>query len=166
MKRGTQVPVKLQQWFNIFFAQQMGISMSMTVKAIQYVYGNNALGATQIRHWFRQFKSGRNCIVDLPRKPKERTGRTPANIAKVKALLDQDRRHSITCLSANTGIPWSTCRKIVRWDLELVQRSAKFVPHLLKEGEMQKHLRISGLMLDKLRTEPDFLSTVITMDES
>ena len=46
------------------------------------------------------------------------------------------------------------------------RKSAKFVPHLLLPCQMQERLRVSAMMLDKLRAEPDFLNDVITMDES
>ncbi len=166
MKHGTPIPVKLQQRFNVFFAQRMGVSMAVTVKAIQYVYGWNSLSPTQIWHWFWQFQSGRNRVLDLPRKAKENTGRTPQNINKVKELIDQDNRQSISTLSFLTGIPWSMCRKILRWDLKLCKKSAKFVPHLLTEAQMYERFRISSMMLAKIKEEPSFLETVVTMDES
>lgn len=67
MRRGTSVPLKLQQRFNINFSQRMGVLMSVTVRAIQFVYGDAALSAVQIRHWFKRFQGGRDCVVDLPR---------------------------------------------------------------------------------------------------
>ncbi len=166
MKRVTQVPIKLQQRFNIFFAQRMGVLMAVTVKAIQYMYGNNALSPGQIRLWFRLFAAGRNRVVDLPRHAKERTGRSPVNIQKLCTLLQADRRLTISALSQESGIPWSTCKKIVRWDLNMSRKSAKFVPHFLQPAQMQERLRASSLMLDKLRQDPHFLDSVITMDES
>ncbi len=99
MKRGAQVPIKLQQRFNIFFAQRMGVSMAVTVKAVQYVYGDSSLSPGQIRLWFRKFQGGWNTVVDLPRRAKEKTGRTPANIAKVQRLLEGDRHLTISALS-------------------------------------------------------------------
>ncbi len=97
--------------------------MSVTVKAIQYVYGKISLSPAQVRHWFRQFRSGRNRVVDLPRRSKEKTGCTPDNIKKIQDLLSADKRLSIAALSSSIGIPWSTCRKIVRWDLNLTEDS-------------------------------------------
>lgn len=58
------------------------------------------------------------------------------------------------------------CRKILRWDLKLCKKSAKFVPHLLTEAQMYERFRISSMMLAKIKEEPSFLETVVTMDES
>ncbi len=144
----------------------MGVLMSVTVRAIQFVYGDAALSAVQIRHWFKRFQGGRDCVVDLPRWAKDRTGRTQANIDKVRAALDQDRCLSITALSVACEIPWSTCRKIVKLDLKLSRKAAKFVPHLLQEPQVQERMRISSNMLQKLRSEPHFLDYVVTTDKS
>ncbi len=66
----------------------MGVSMAATVCSTQYVYGDNALSAVQIRHWFKEFQNGRDTIVDRHRRSKEKTGRSQENIDKVKAALD------------------------------------------------------------------------------
>ncbi len=140
--------------------------MAVTVRAIQFVYGDAALSAVQIRHWFKQFQGGRDTVIDLPRRVKDKTGRTEANIDKVCTALDQDRRLSITALSVSCDIPWSTCRKIVKLDLKLSRKAAKFVPHLLQENQVQERMRISGNMLNRLQSEPHFLDYVVTTDES
>ncbi len=150
MKRPTEIPLRLQQRINIHFAQKMGVPMNVMVKAIQYVFGEHALTSVQIRHWYKLFQNGRTQIVDLPRKAKMRTGRTPANIQAVKDVVSQDKHVTISSISFQTGIPWSTCRKIVRLDLDLVKKSAKFVPHLLTEDNMRERLRISTVMLQRL----------------
>ncbi len=105
MKHPTSVPLKLQQRCNIYFSQQMGVSMSVTVRSIQYVYGDAALSAIQIRHWFKEFQNGRETVVDKPRHCKERSGCTQENIDKVRAALDQDNRMSLASLSVACGIP-------------------------------------------------------------
>ncbi len=160
------MPVKLQQRFNIFFSQRMGVTMSVTVKAIQYVYGDSALSKVQIRHWWRLFAAGRNVVVDLPCRSKERTGRTDGNIQRIKGLLDADKRLTIANLSVQTGISWSTCHRIVHLDLQLTRKSTKFVPHLLQECHLRDRFDMSSRMLAKIKEDPHFLETVITMDES
>ncbi len=144
----------------------MGVSMAVTVRAIQFVYVDSALSTVQIRHWFKEFQRGRDNVVDLPRHAKERTGWTEDNIQKVKEALDHDRCLSITTLSVACSIPWSTCRKIVKLDLKLTRKAAKFVPHLLQESQVKERLRISSNMLTKLRNEPHFLENIVTTDES
>lgn len=166
MKRPTFVPLLLQQRINIFFAQKMGVSMAVTVKAIEYVYGRKAMSKVQIRHWFKLFKNGRTVVVDLPRHARHRCGRTPGNIQTVKTLLENDRRLSISAVSHQSGLPWSTCRCIITLDLGLVHKTAKFVPHLLQEQHLAERLRISKAMLQYIRVHKDFLKHVVTMDES
>ncbi len=166
MKRPTVLPLKLQQRCNIYFSQRMGVSMAVTVRSIQYVYGDNSLTPVQIRHWFKEFQNGRDTIVDKPRRSKDKTGRTQENIDKVKTALDEDRRLSLAALSVTCNIPWSTCQKIVKLDLKLTRKAAKFVPHLLQESQIKERVQISSNMLAKLRKEPHFLEYVVTTDET
>lgn len=165
MKRPTCLPLKLQQRCNIYFSQRMGVSMVVTVRSIQYVYSDKALTAVQIRHWFKEFQNGRETVVDKPRHAKERSGRTEENITKVRTALDEDRRLSLAALSVTCGIPWSTCQKIVKLDLKLTRKAAKFVPHLLQEQQIRERVWISSNMLSKLRSEPHFLKYIVMTDE-
>ncbi len=144
----------------------MGVTMSVTVKAVQYVYGARSLSAVQIRHWFKLFAAGRTELVDLPRQARKCTGRSAENIQKVKDIVEADRRHTISAVSNISGISWSTCRRIITQDLGLVHKSAKFVPHLLLPEHLQQRLAVSTIMLQRLRTDASFLKYTVTMDES
>ncbi len=105
-------------------------------------------------------------MLDLPRRVRQRTGRTADNIKKVEDLLKVNRRLTISALSYQSGVPWSTCRRIVCLDLDMVKKAAKFVPHLLNEDNMKERLRIASACLTKINFDTKFLSSVITMDES
>ncbi len=142
------------------------MSMAVTVRSIQFVYGDSALSAVQIRHWFKEFQNGRDTVVDKARRSKEKTGRNQENIQKVRAALDQDNRMSLAALSVQCSIPWSTCQKIVKMDLKLTRKAAKFVPHLLTEPQVKERVRISANMLNKLQSEPHFLENIATTDET
>ena len=44
--------------------------------------------------------------------------------------------------------------------------AAKFIPHLLSEDQRANHLDVCHEIKDQLKTDPDFLSKIITGDES
>jgi len=44
--------------------------------------------------------------------------------------------------------------------------AAKFVPHLLSEDQRANRLDVCREMKDQLKSDPDFLSKIITGDES
>ena len=50
---------RLEQWYCIKFCQKLGDSQVETIRKIQQVFSNNAMGITQIKEWYNQFKNGR-----------------------------------------------------------------------------------------------------------
>lgn len=72
---------------------------------------------------------------------------------------------SLAAVSITCGIPWSTCQKIIKQDLKLIRKAAKFVPHLLQEDQIKERVCISSNMLAKLRSELHFLEYIVTTDE-
>jgi len=50
---------RVEQRYCITFCHKLGDSQSETIRKIQQVFGNNAMGETQIKEWFNRFKNGR-----------------------------------------------------------------------------------------------------------
>ncbi len=98
MKRVTAISLHLQQRINIHFCVKMGWTFDEIKAALQTCYAN-VLCNTSIHRWIREFQVGRESIVDKPRKPKEKSGHSHANIRKVESLVAQDRRITIKELS-------------------------------------------------------------------
>jgi len=77
-----------------------------------------------------------------------------------------DRRRTIDDLEALTGVSWSSCQRILKEELHMKRVAAKFVPHLLSEDQRANRLDVCRGMKDQLKTDSDFLSKIITGDES
>ena len=77
-----------------------------------------------------------------------------------------DRRWTIDELEALTGVLWSLCQRISTEELHMKWVAAKFVPCLLSEDQRANRLDVCREMKDQLKTDPDFLSKIITGDES
>ncbi len=166
MRRVTELSVFLQQRINIHFCVQLDFTLKGTKEAIKKVFGVVALSDKQIGVWYRQFQSGRTTIVDLERKPKPRVSRSPANIAAVKDCVDHDRRATLYIISKETGIPRSSVFSIVKKDLQLVKKCAKYVPRLLTPAHMAKQHNNSEYLLRLFRNFPKVMERTVTMDES
>ena len=76
-----------------------------------------------------------------------------------------DRRRTIDELEALTGVSWSSFQRILT-ELHMKRVTAKFVPRLLLEDQRANRLDVCREMKDQLKTDPDFLSKIITGDES
>jgi hypothetical protein len=58
----TLTSKKVEQRICIKFFQKLGHSFSETYDLIQKAFGNEAMGHTQVKEWFRQLKGGRTDI--------------------------------------------------------------------------------------------------------
>jgi hypothetical protein len=54
---------RLEQRYCIKFCQKLGDSQVETIWKIQRVFGDNAMGITQIKEWYNRFKDGRTSVV-------------------------------------------------------------------------------------------------------
>ena len=60
--------------------------------------------------------------------PKERT---EGNIAKIRELIKEDARLTLEALSYESGIGIGTVNRIIKEDLDLTKKCARWVPRLL-----------------------------------
>ncbi len=166
MKRATEISLSLQQRCNVLFCVKLGWTVHATKDAITSVYSRESLSESRIAYWYHAFKKGRTCIVDMPRRFKERTGRSAENIQVISDLLQQDKRSTIARLSDGSGLPPATVHRILTKDLELRKKTAKYVPHLLTEGNCARRRNTCEFFLRLIRQFPKVLSCVVTIDES
>lgn len=120
----------------------------------------------RIRYWHRAFTNGRTVLVDLHREARVMSGRSRANIAAVKRLVTADKRLNVRALAVQTNLSKSTVHTILRKDLHLVRKTAKFVPHLLSPANLRQRLEACVALLRLLHRFPTFLTRVVTMDET
>ncbi len=166
MKRITEIGDKLAQQINVFFCVKLGWTVPQTKAALQAVYGQRTLHRNRIALWHNEFTHGRTRLVDQECAHKRRTTRMPANIAAVQQAIDGDRRLSVLAIHRQTGISESGVFRILRKDLHLSRKAAKFVPALLTPHHLRTRYECASTVLANLRANPDFLKTVVTMDES
>ncbi len=113
-----------------------------------------------------KFKSGRTQIVDLPRRPKHRRGRSRANIRRVEDVVSNDWRVTIPRIMVETGLKHTTVQRILTLDLKLSKKCAKYVPHLLTDHQTQRRLAICDYWTRLHLRTPAVFRVAVTMDES
>ena len=84
---------------------------------------------------------------------------------KIRDSIMFDGRRTIDELEALTGVSWSSCQRILT-ELHMKRVAAKFVPCLLLEDQRANRLDVCREMKDQLKADQDFLSKIITGDES
>ncbi|KAJ4426501.1 hypothetical protein ANN_27315 [Periplaneta americana] len=125
IKNKDKMTERIEQRYCIKFCQKLGDSQSQTIRKIQQVFGEDAMGVTQIKEWFNRFKDGRTSAESEQRCGRPQTARSAAVVERVRNLVMADRRLTVR--------------------------------------EIAKEV---GDLLDTANTDPGFLNTVITGDES
>jgi len=80
--------------------------------------------------------------------------------------MNEDRRYTTDEISEVTGVNWSSCQQILTVDLSMRRTATKFVPHLLTQDQKNTHLTSCQKLKNQIESDPNFLSKVITGDES
>ena len=68
---------------------------------IQKAFGDESMGITQIKEWYRRFKNGRTSVDSDPRSGRPSLTKTPENIERVRLAIEGDHRLTVREL----GIP-------------------------------------------------------------
>jgi len=111
-------------------------------------------------------KAGKNTSDKRHLNPKK-SKRTDTLIADVAATVAQDRRVTIQELASLYKQSFTTTQRLLKDDLGLVKKSARWVPKLLSEGQKQDRVeRCEEFMALCRRRSKAVLDNIVTMDES
>ena len=157
---------KLEQRYCIKFCQTLGDTQVETIRTIQKAFGDDAMSITQIKEWYNRFKDGRPSVESDPRSGRPSTSRNDDIIDQVQTLVMQNRRVTTRELADEVGISNGSVDTILKDDLAMRRVSAKFVPKLLTMEQKQLRVEVAQDMLNTATSDPDFMNTVITGDES
>ena len=150
----------------IKFCFSLGKTAAETVTMLREAFKEEALSQASVYEYFSRFKHGDMSLEDQQQSGRPSTNRTDENIKKIHDAIMFDRCRTINELEALTGVAWSSCQQILTDELHTKRVTAKFVPCLLLEDQRANRLDVCHEMKDQLKTDPDFLSNIITGDES
>ena len=91
-----------------------------------------------VYEWFKHFHQGKKTTEDEPRSDRSSTSRTPEMIEKVRQMLAQDRRLTLSLIAEELGISKDTAHTIVRDDLGKRKICFRFMPHKLTDEQKKK----------------------------
>ncbi len=165
MKRHTEISWQLQQRVNIHFCVKLGWNFTQIKTSLSACY-RRTLSDSSIYFWIKAFQGGRTAIVDAPRAKKSKSGRSRANIRRIENLVTEDRRVTVRQLSAQTGIKYTSVQKILKDDLKLKKKCAKFVPYDLTKRHIRLRCDICDFWNRLWTATPRVFHHVVTMDES
>jgi ribosomal protein S14 len=135
---------RVEQQYCIKFCQKLGDSKAETIWKVQQAFGDDAMGATQIKEWFNRFKGGRTLVNS-----DQRSGRPSASlnanvIENVRSMILEDCRLTVREIADEVGISTGSAHSILTEDLHMCRVVAKFVPKLLSQEQQSSAFRSRG----------------------
>jgi len=133
---------------------------------VKKAYGDKALKKTQIYEIITLVKANKNTKDQRCLNPKK-TKRTQTLIAAVAAAVENDRRVNIDDIASANGVSHGTIFNVLHEDLGLVKKSARWVPKLLSDYQMQERVRICSQFVAAIHRRSEWmLDRIVTMDET
>ncbi|KAL4091078.1 hypothetical protein QTP88_025819 [Uroleucon formosanum] len=157
---------QFEQRANIKLCFKLGKTAEETLECLKTVYGDEALKKTAVYDWFKRFKNGQESLKDEERSGRPSTLKNDETIEKVKNLVRSDRRLRIQDMANALGISYGSVQNILKDDLGMGRVCAKFVPRILTEDQMENRKLIAAELFKRSVNEKDFLSKIVTGDET
>ncbi len=158
----------LDQRANIKFLAAQGKSQAETYRTLSSVYGGQTMSKTQCRHWFLRFQAGdlTTPIKDAPRSGRPRSARNPTKIGEIQRSVQSNTRTSIPALARQHALSTGSVHNILHKDLHLSKKTAKFVPRLLSQDQMDNRVKVCKENVRAFEANPGMIRRIITGDES
>ena len=137
-----------------------------TVMMLNEAFKDEAMGITQAYEWFNHFTRGKISAEDQMHCGCPSTNRTDQNIEKVCQAVLEDRHRTINKIPEIPGVSWSSCQCILTEDSMKKWAAANFALCLLIEEQKNNHVNVSRDLQEELKNAPQFITEIVTGDES
>ena len=121
---------------NIKFLTKLQWKPIEIIEALQNVYEDSSPSRTVVYCWIRRFKDGRNDLENNPREGRPSTSKNAQNIELVRNFVEEDRQITINEIANELGISFGSSFSILTEDLGFSKLSARWVPKLLQQNQM------------------------------
>jgi AraC-like DNA-binding protein len=139
-------------------------SVKKIKELVEEAFGDKALKKTQIYDIVRKVRAGKDAS-DQRYLSAKKTKRTASLIAAV--AVEKDRRVTLQELSSELSASYGTIRRILKDELGLSKKSARWVPKLLSKDQKQQRVEKSQDFVKLVqRRSMAVLNNIVTMDES
>ena len=142
-----------------------GANASKILEEIDKAFEKGAMSRQNVNLIIRTVKADQE-TADQRGLNTPRRARTPEAIAAVAAVIEDDRRTTMDQIIAETGLSHGNVQQIMYKDLNLVKKSARWIPRLLSGDQMKRRVEASEDFLRRYRMGGErFLESIVTMDD-
>lgn len=143
-----------------------GCSAQEIIDEQQRAYGEAGLKKSQVYDILKAVKKGEN-MTNMRGRSNSRPVRNDELVSAVESAISEDRRLQIAQLATLLDTSTTTIHRIIHEDLNLVKKSARWVPRLLDDDQKKERVRCSTEFLNRVsELGESFVRNIITMDES
>jgi len=124
------------------------------------------MSRAQAFRWHKMFSEGRTIVEDEQRSGRPSTTRTSDNTARVRELVQSERRLTVTMIADEVNVNWEAVRPILIEELGMRKICAKMVPRNLTEQQRDVWVSVRAELLEQVEADPELMERVTTGDES
>ncbi|XP_023289218.1 putative uncharacterized protein FLJ37770, partial [Orussus abietinus] len=131
-------------------------------RPIVQAFGDSALSYSQVSRWLKEFKEGREEVVDDPHAGRPSTSTTDDNFTRVRDLLNSDRWLSVQMIAETLNIPKTIVHELVTDKLHMRKVRAQAGSQAFNGRSEELRVTVATELLECVKIEPSFLDNVIT----
>ena len=151
----------------IYYANLQGKDYLQSHQSLLNCYKDKAPSKTTVFRWFKEFGFGSTSLNDDDRCGRPVTVCTEQNVARMKSLITEDPRITEKEIKEALKISSGSLDKILRHDLYVKKRCARWVPHRLTEDQTRVRYEWCQYMLQKIdRGKSQRVWDIATGDET
>ena len=137
-----------------------------THQMLQEAFRDNAMSQSKTFLWYKCFKDKGTSVDDDEHSGQLSTTTPPKNIVKVREAILADRRQTIHDVCERVGMSYRMVQCILVDNLNMRRISARFVPILLSDDQKTHHVSVHRELKQQARDNPNFISNIVTGDET
>ena len=155
-----------EQRIAVKFCVKLGKSNTETFAMLNTAYGDVAMKRATCFRWHKRFKKGRLSVEDDERSGCLSTSTNDPYIDEINRLVRANRYLTVRELAEECGISVGSCHQILTEELKMHRVAAKFEPRLMISDQQAHRVQVCQDLLDHSENDKEFLSKIITGDES
>jgi histone-lysine N-methyltransferase SETMAR len=144
----------------------LGINPQDIVKELKSCLSTQAPSEKTVYRWLKFFKTGGESLKDQKRSGRPKTAVTPANIQKIKNLVEVNPHITYAEIEAETSLHPPTIQTILHESLSMKKIASRWVPHELTEAQKNKRVECCQENIKLVNEGKIRLCDIFTGDES